>query len=312
MNLTPGDVVLLLTNRLVQTAARPLSAGQFWDLVNRVDDVARLPELSAAQLENEFGVPREIAERVPILLEAMIAFSFERERLQESGVTLVSCFDGAFPSRLVDVLGRKSPASLMIAGNTDLLTTVLRGVVGSRAASEESTELAEVAARRAVARNETVVSGLAKGIDRTAMGAALAEDAGVVGVPSEGLRKVARQATVRSMVHEGRLCLVSPFGPDVPFTVGNAMARNKIVYGLSTSTLVVCSDKGKGGTWSGAEEALKGNFAQVDVWTGPGAGPGNRAIVDLGGRAARTHDDLWEADFVPGRPAKPRQPELFD
>ena len=312
MNLTPGDVVLLLTNRLVETAARPLSAGQFWDLVNRVGDVARLPELSAAQLEQEFGVPHEIAERVPVLLGAMIAFAFERERLQESGVTLVSYFDVAFPSRLIEVLGRKSPASLMIAGRIDLLNTVMRGVVGSRAASEESTELAQVAARRAVARSETIVSGLAKGIDQMAMGAALAEDAGVVGVPSEGLRRVARQATVRSMVHEGRLCLVSPFGPDVPFSVGNAMARNKIVYGLSTSTLVVYSDKGKGGTWSGAEEALKGGFAQVDVWTGPGTGPGNRAIVDLGGRAVQTPDVLWEANFVPGRPTKPRQPELFE
>ena len=144
------------------------------------------------------------------------------------------------------------------------------------------------------------------------MGAALAEHAGVVGVPSEGLRRAAQQATVRSMVHEGRLCLVSPFSPDAPFSVGNAMGRNKIVYGLSNSTLVVCSDKGKGGTWSGAEEALKGNFAQVDVWIGSGAGPGNRAIIDLGGRAVRFPEDLWEADFVQGRPSGPSQPKLFE
>ena len=312
MNLEPTDVVLLLTNRLVETYARPLSAGQLWELVNRVGSVEGIPGLSVTQLQNEFGIPQQIAERVPVLLEAMIAFSFERERLQESGVRLVSYLDEEFPSRLVEVLGKKSPASVMIAGNSELLSTVMRGVVGSRAASEDSNFLAEVAARSAVARGETVVSGLAKGIDQTAMGAALSEDAGVVGVPSEGLRRAARQASVRSMVHEGRLCLVSPFGPDAPFSVGNAMARNKIVYGLSTSTLVVCSDKGKGGTWSGAEEALKGHFAQVDVWMGPGAGPGNRAIVDLGGRPVETPDGLWEADFVPGQHAEPRQPELFE
>jgi len=313
MSLSAAEVTLLLTNRLVETATRPLSASQFWDLRERVGNLEDLPGRTVAELEADFGIARTIAERVPVLIDAVIAFSFERERLQESGIRVVSFLDGDFPARLVEVLGKRSPVCLLIAGNVELLGTVMRGIVGSRAASEESSELAEVAARRVVVRGETVVSGLAKGIDQTAMGAALEEESGVVGVPSEGLRKAARQARVRSMVHEGRMCLVSPFGPDAPFSVGNAMGRNKVVYGLSTSTLVVCSDKGKGGTWAGAEEALKGRFAQVDVWTGPGAGSGNTAIVGLGGRDVASRDDLWTQDFqVRDHGQPPRQPGLFE
>jgi predicted Rossmann fold nucleotide-binding protein DprA/Smf involved in DNA uptake len=106
--------------------------------------------------------------------------------------------------------------------------------------------------------------------------------------------------------------MVSPYGPDSPFSVGNAMGRNKIVYGLSTSTLVVCSDKGKGGTWDGAKEALKGRFSQVDVWMGAGAGPGNEGIAQLGARSVLAAEDLWTVDFEPGTQNPGPQPGLFD
>ena len=89
------------------------------------------------------------------------------------------------------------------------------------------------------------------------------------------------------------------------------MARNKIVYGLSSSTLVVVSDKGKGGTWEGAREALKENFAQVDVWAGPGKAEGNDGLIQLGARAIPEFGELWEVDFQV-RPAETVQGSLFD
>lgn len=53
------------------------------------------------------------------------------------------------------------------------------------------------------------------------------------------------------------------------------------------------ASESKGGTWSGAVEALRRGIAPVLVWTGLGAGPGNQPLVDRGGVAVSEIDDLF-------------------
>jgi predicted Rossmann fold nucleotide-binding protein DprA/Smf involved in DNA uptake len=114
------------------------------------------------------------------------------------------------------------------------------------------------------------------------MAAALRSGGQVVGVPTEGLRRVGRRPDVRQPVLDDRLTLASPYSPDAGFTAGNAMGRNKLIYALADVTLVVASDDGRGGTWGGAVEALRRGFGRVAAWTGPGAGPGNEPLVRKG------------------------------
>ena len=106
------------------------------------------------------------------------------------------------------------------------------------------------------------------------MAGALDSGGAVVGVPAEGLRVAARSPEVRRRVHNGELCIASPYAPAMRFTAGNAMGRNKIVYGLADVTLVVCSDNGSGGTWEGPRKHSAGGFGPVAVWAGDGAGSG--------------------------------------
>jgi predicted Rossmann fold nucleotide-binding protein DprA/Smf involved in DNA uptake len=80
----------------------------------------------------------------------------------------------------------------------------------------------------------------------------------------------------------GQICLVTPYPPSAPFSVGNAMGRNKIIYALSRCTIVVASDHETGGTWAGATEALENGYGRVASWMGPGAGAGNGALVQCG------------------------------
>jgi hypothetical protein len=54
----------------------------------------------------------------------------------------------------------------------------------------------------------------------------------------------------------------------------------------------------KGGTWAGAEEALKGKFGQVDVWTGEGATKGNQGLVDIGARSVSSPEMFWEPNEI--------------
>jgi predicted Rossmann fold nucleotide-binding protein DprA/Smf involved in DNA uptake len=300
---------LLLTNRIVDVDVKPLSSSEFWSLCRSVKDPSTLVGLTVTEIAEASELSPEQAERAARLLEAGTAFAFERERLAEEGLLLVSALDGAFPAGLRERLGDSCPAFLLIAGPIDFLRVAAVGVVGSRDASTEARSVAESAAKVAADAGRAIVSGLARGIDQVAMASALGAGAPVVGFPADGVRVVGSNAEIRSRVHAGELCLASPYGPSTRFTAGNAMGRNKLIYGHADVTLVVCSDVGSGGTWEGASEAMRRGFGRVAVWTGEGAGPGNAKLVELGGAAITDPRELLTLE-----PAglQPKQSSLFD
>ena len=302
---------LLLTNRIVDVGAKPLSAGEFWSLTHAIDDPSLLIGMSAEDIAAKVSVSLGDAERYAALLAAGTAFAFERERLEEEGVRLVSALDDAFPVRLRERLRDACPSFLLVGGPQDFLELAAVGVVGSRDASPEALEVAAsvsgVAARAGVA----VVSGLARGIDQAGMAAALDAGVPVVGIPTEGIRVAARSPEIRRRAHAGELCIASPYGPTMRFTAGNAMGRNKLIYAMAEVTLVVCSDHGSGGTWEGAREAMRRSFGRVAVWTGEGAGPGNEGLIKLGGVPVSDIDDVLKVEAEPGR-SSAEQPSLFD
>jgi predicted Rossmann fold nucleotide-binding protein DprA/Smf involved in DNA uptake len=300
---------LLLTNRLVDVGAKPLSAGEYWALVAKVSDLDLLLDLDELAVAELLGGDTVEAKRIRTLLDATTAFAYERERLEEEGMALLSTFDATFPDRLIQRLGTTCPAFLTVAGPVEWLSAGGLGVVGSRDASPAALEVARAAAQVAIGAGVPVVSGLARGIDQESMACALDGGGAVVGVPAEGLRVAARSPEVRRRVHGGELCIASPYAPGMRFTAGNAMGRNKIVYGLADVTLVVCSDNGSGGTWEGAKEAIRRGFGPVAVWWGDGAGPGNSALVSLGGTAI---SDVHDVLAVTEKPIEPKvQDSLF-
>jgi DNA processing protein len=300
---------LLLTNRIVDVAVKPFSSSEFWSLCRSVEDPSRLAGLSASEVSDASTLSLEQAERVARLLGAGTAFSFERERLAEEGILLVSALDDAFPSGLRERLGDSCPASLLIAGPIAFLNVSAVGVVGSRDAPPEAVSVAEAAARVAADAGRAVVSGLARGIDQAATAAALDAGAPVVGFPTEGLRVVGRNAEIRTRVHAGELCMASPYGPSTRLSAANAMGRNKLTYGHAEITLVVYSDVGSGGSWEGAREAMHRGFGRVAVWMGRGAGPGNARLVESGGTAIT---DLHELLTLEPAAVQPKQSSLFD
>jgi predicted Rossmann fold nucleotide-binding protein DprA/Smf involved in DNA uptake len=206
----------------------------------------------------------------------------------------VSALDARFPARLRDRLGRNCPPFLIVAGDVQRLSAGGLGIAGSRNASDEALEAARDAARAAVAHEWPVITGLAKGVDQVAIDAASEAGGDTVGIPAEGINVVSRRPHVRHLVHSGRLCIASPYGPDARFTAGTAMGRNKIIYALSTVGFVVSADEGSGGTWTGAVEALKRQWCPTAVWQGSGSREGNDALVRQGGRAVRSTEQLFE------------------
>lgn len=299
---------LLLTNRMVSLDAKPMTAREFWQLTQRVDpgDLLQHDTTAIAELAE---VDDDEAIRFRTLLDAATALSFEEERLRDGGISLVSALDDQFPAGLRERLGTACPPFLLVAGPIEWLSRPGLGVVGSRDASDEVLAAARESAQLAVQHDWPVVSGLARGVDQVAMAGALDAGGVVVGVPAEGILKASRNADVRRRVHDGELCIASPYAPNAPFRAGNAMGRNKIVYALSQVTFVVASDKDSGGTWAGAKEALDRRYAAVAVWAGDGAKDGNHALIRRGATAITNLEQLFDIDTSLTPP--PLQESLF-
>ena len=285
---------LLLTNRLTEAPAKPLAAGEYWSLIERVEDPARLLSLDAAEVARLLGSTVEHAERVTSLLQVGVALAFELERLEQEGFRVLSPFDEGNPARLVARLRDAAPPTLVAVGPTSLLDEDGIGIVGSRDVSPAGVEVAREAAECATAAGLSVVSGGARGVDQQAMAAAYQAGGTVVGVLAESMLRRVRDPETRRVVSEGSACLLTPYKPDAGFSVANAMGRNKIIYALSRVTLVVASDLEKGGTWEGVKEALGRGYGAVSVWLGDGAGPGNRALVDLGATPVESVGEILE------------------
>lgn len=305
---------ILLVSRMARDGVAPLSASQFWRLVGQVGAPGGLLGQTEYDLIGS-GLGEDMAARVVGLLSRGVAMAFELDRLDQSGIATLTPFDEGYPQRLRVRLGSRRPAILHAAGALELLDQPGVGVVGSRNVSREGAEVAKALGRQAASLGLPLISGAARGVDQLAMGAAFQAGGTVVGVPAHSLVRTLRTPDVRRAVHEGRTVMCSPYAPDSPFSVGKAMGRNKLIYALSDVTVAVAADNGSGGTWSGATEALRGDYCRVAVWRGSGEGPGNEPLERRGATPLTDTSDLDQilggagSDLEQGQP--PKQAVLF-
>jgi predicted Rossmann fold nucleotide-binding protein DprA/Smf involved in DNA uptake len=240
---------------------------------------------SASQLEKELGISEEDSERIVALLDRSSRLALEVENLFSRGMWVVTRADERYPARLRDTLKHQAPSVLFGAGETRLLTRPGIAVVGSRNIDEAGAAFAKEVGAKTVSAGLPVVSGGARGTDRLAMDGALQADGCALGALADSLEATIRKPDVREYVLDGRLLLLSPYVPSAGFSVGGAMGRNKLIYGLSEFAVVVSSDYQTGGTWAGAVEALKAGWCPVFVREFENAPKGNREMVKQGANA---------------------------
>jgi predicted Rossmann fold nucleotide-binding protein DprA/Smf involved in DNA uptake len=103
-----------------------------------------------------------------------------------------------------------------------------------------------------------------------------------IGLLAGALQRTSRDADLRGRIADDRICLISQVHPTAGFTVGNAMARNRLIYASADLATVVSTSDGTGGTWAGAIENLRHCWAPIAVWNGAGAPEANRRLIELG------------------------------
>jgi DNA protecting protein DprA len=186
--------------------------------------------------------------------------AFLIEQLLHQQISMVTVLDPAYPSLLKQALGRNQiPPLLFYMGDLTLLEQQTIAIIGSRKASETSLAFTRAFAHGLAEQETNVISGFAKGVDRAAYEGAISSLHGsTTAVLPHGIRKLSKvqMKGMQARIESGNLLLLSQFHPDAPWLVSRAMDRNKVVTGLAQIVIVAESDM-QGGTWDGANGALK-------------------------------------------------------
>lgn len=188
----------------------------------------------------------------------------------ELGIWALTRISERYPARLRR-LGDGAPAVVFCRGDTALLNQPAVALVGSR----ELTAAGEAFARRvgelAAAEGFVLVSGNARGADRTAQDACLAAGGSVVSVLPDGLQDHAPE--------NARICYLCEWGWHLPMVGYRALERNRLIHALGEKTFVAQSHL-NGGTWSGSVENLRRGWSPLFVHADDSEGCS--ALVALG------------------------------
>lgn len=271
--------------------------------------------MDAATIAEQLGFSEDPSRRLATLMSRGGQLALELERLAGLGIWLITQADDAYPEHLKSRLGRTAPPALFGAGPRSPLADRAIGVVGSRDASEDALAFAAGLGAEAARQGFAVVSGAARGIDITAMFGAIDAGGAAIGMTVDPLEKLVRRSDLRTAIADEQLTLATPFHPSARWHQGNAMRRNRLIYALSSATVVVTTAAGSGGTWAGAIENLKADWVPLHVRDD--GSPGNRLLISEGGRPlARLIDGLEIETLVeatqdsllepPGEPSPPQ------
>ena len=242
------------------------------------------------------------------------------ELLDEHRIRMVLRSDALYPERLNTLLREQAPPVLFVAGSTDLLARRGVGFCGARDASEEALHCARQVARALVQHDLLVVSGHAAGVDESAHSAALQAGGCTAMVLPEGLLRFRPRASISKLITDENAVIVSEFPPSYPWSVANAMQRNRTICGL-VHALIVIEAGTSGGTWAAGNDAIKLGLPLfvLDYATPTPSGMGNPLLLKRGGRPLPCRPGqppdltlLMQTLDLPITRAKPVQPTLFD
>lgn len=119
---------------------------------------------------------------------------------------------------------------------------------------------------------------------------------------------IARAANIENPDWDDRLCIVSEFSPDEPWSPQRAMQRNGTIASLSDRVVVIAASK-SGGSWEMAQLCLKKKKPLYVLDLPPEVAAGNRSLIKSGARPFSTDEVEICLNF--DESLGPDQPSLF-
>ena len=271
----PEQGFLLLTSSLGDPERKPLTIAQFRNLAKRIADGNR--EVSDRNLEmtdlEALGYDRAMAERIYGLLSSTNLLREYLRRAELCDCYPITRLDPLYPLAVRRRLGLDSPGVLWAKGDVTLLNRPAVAVIGSRDLNPENRTFAEEAGRQIALQGYVLVSGNARGADKTAQEAALEAGGSVISIVADSLQQ---QPLVRNVLY------LSLDAFDAAFSAQRALHRNHVIHTLVSLTIAAQCTLGKGGTWDGILANLKHGWTPVCIF-----GDGSEAVCELQNRGAQ-------------------------
>lgn len=159
------------------------------------------------------------------------------------------------------------PKGLYCYGNIDLLDMKSISIVGSRNPTRETYRVLDEIVPILVAQGYVIISGCASGVDAYVHKVADAHGGNCIGVLGYGIDfRYPRSSAMLIEQFSQRQLIVTEYEPNTQIRKFQFIARNRIIAGLSTATIIVQA-KEKSGSLITAQMALEYNR---DVFVIPG------------------------------------------
>jgi predicted Rossmann fold nucleotide-binding protein DprA/Smf involved in DNA uptake len=228
-----------------------------------------------------------------ILKETQLTAFFSNEnyilniwnRLLDMGVDFIIINDDNYPDLLNVRLGKKAPPFLTILGNKNILNKPSVGFCGSRKASIKGIETARDCAQQLSIEGLNIISGYAAGIDMATHCAALESGGTTTIVLAEGILNFRIKRDIKDIFDLNRVVVVSDILPGVPWSVRNAMERNKTICSLSKAMVLIESGINGGSMAAGKACLNLGIPLFAPVYEGmPPSAIGNQELLNQGAK----------------------------
>jgi DNA processing protein len=217
----------------------------------------------------------------------------------DAGIRMLRPADPDFPAALRSI--PSPPLLLFSRGQLDLLRLPAVAIVGSRNHTRYGQEVAAVLAGGAAAAGIAVVSGMARGLDAVAHGAALDAAGATIGVLGNGLGVVypASNRQLYDRVERSGL-LLTEHPPGERPSAGSFPRRNRLISGLAKVVVVVEAAQGSGTlvTVSAALEQGRDVMAVPGPITSPTSDGTNQLLRDGAEPVLALGDLLGKFDVV--------------
>ena len=281
----PEQGFLLLTSQLGDPRRKPLTVAQFRTLARRVAEAER--DLASRDMEvsdlEKLGYDKAMAQRIYGLLSGTNQLREYLRRAENCDCFPVTRLNPCYPLSVRKRLGLDSPGVLWAKGDVSLLNRPAVAVIGSRDLREENRWFAEEAGRQIAKQGYVLVSGNARGADKTAQEACLKAGGKVISIVADSLQ---RQPLMRNVLY------LSLDDFDAAFSSQRALQRNYVIHTMASLTIAVQCTLGKGGTWNGILANLKQGWNPVCIFADGSDGAADLQNRGVQGITAQALSDL--------------------
>ena len=256
--LNPGEYgFLLLTSHLGDPARRPLTTAQFRTLIHRSEQMTRGKD-TARDVDvydlTSIGYGAKEAQHIISLLQDEYLLQYYLNKAWKARCTPITRATENYPAAVRQRLGVDAPGCLWAKGDAALLDTPMVSLVGSRDLREENRAFAAEVGKQAALQGYTLVSGNARGADKTAQNACLEHGGKVISVVADSMTEHQEKENVLYLSEDSF---------DAPFTMQRALSRNRVIHSLGYVTFVAQASLQQGGTWDGTSKNLRFGWSPV-------------------------------------------------